>query len=149
MMESFTISRLFSLTFQKALKLWQCVPELYVDEGIAVSYNFLHLTVQEYLAAFHLSQQPVGKQIKHFRVYKSSNKHHHFHMVLRFLCGVSKFIGCPSEELYYTLGLKTSSSTSAVCEVTFDTLQLLFEAQNSIVMAQLLGSSSSLNHMMK
>ena len=124
----------------ETLGLMQCVPELYVDEGIAVSYNFLHLTVQEYLAAFHLSQQPVEEQIKHFRLYKSCNKHHHFHMVLRFLCGVKKFIGYPSEELY-TLCLKTSSSTSAVREVTFDTLQLLFEVQDSIVIAQLLGSS--------
>ena len=124
----------------ETLGLMQCVPELYVDEGIAVSYNFLHLTVQEYLAAFHLSHQPVEEQIKHFRVYKSSNKHHHFHMVLQFLCGVRKFIGYPSEELD-RLCLKTSSSTSAVHEVTFDTLKQLFEAQNSIVTAQLLGLS--------
>ena len=34
----------------ETLGLMQCVPELYVDED-----NFLHLTVQEYLAAFHLS----------------------------------------------------------------------------------------------
>ena len=40
-----------------SLGLMQCVPELYVDEGAALSYNFLHLTVQEFLAAFHLSQQ--------------------------------------------------------------------------------------------
>jgi len=124
----------------ETLDLMQCVPELYVDEGTAVSYNFLHLTVQEYLAAFHLSHQPVEEQIKHFRVYKSSNKHHHFHMVLQFLCGVRKFIGYPSEELD-RLCLKTSSSTSAVHEVTFDTLKQLFEAQNSIVTAQLLGLS--------
>ena len=37
------------------LGLMQRVRELYVGEGAAVSYNFLHLTVQEYLAAFHLS----------------------------------------------------------------------------------------------
>ena len=43
----------------ETLDLMQCAPELYVDEGAAVSYNFLHLTIQEYLAAFHLSKQPV------------------------------------------------------------------------------------------
>ena len=37
----------------ETLGLMQCAPELYVDEGAAVSYNFQHLTVQEYLAAFH------------------------------------------------------------------------------------------------
>ena len=56
----------------ETLGLMQCVPELYVDEGAAVSYNFLHLTVQEYLAAFHLSQQPAEKQIEHFRSYKEN-----------------------------------------------------------------------------
>ena len=44
-----------------SLDLMQCVPELYVDEGAALSYNFLHLTVQEFLAAFHLSRQSTEK----------------------------------------------------------------------------------------
>ena len=56
------------------LGLMQRVQELYADEGTAVSYNFLHLTVQEYLAAFHLSQQPVEKQIEHFREYKQAKE---------------------------------------------------------------------------
>ena len=85
----------------ETLGLMHCATELYADEGAAVSFNFLHLTVQEYLAAFHLSQQPVEKQIEHLREYKEDNrqyhKQHHFHMVLRFLCGVSKFSGYPSE----------------------------------------------------
>ena len=58
-----------SLKNFKTLGLMQCVQELYADEGAVVSYNFLHLTVQEYLATFHLSQQPVEKQIEHFREY--------------------------------------------------------------------------------
>ena len=35
------------------LGLMQACPELYVDKGASVSYNFLHLTLQEYLAASH------------------------------------------------------------------------------------------------
>ena len=34
----------------ETLGLMHCSPELFVDEGVAVSYNFLHLTIQEYLA---------------------------------------------------------------------------------------------------
>ena len=98
----------------ETLGLMQCAPELYADEGAAVSYNFLHLTVQEYLAAFHLSQQPVEKQIEHFKEYmkvtgswssqtrrlppltltlhdKQQQWDTHFHMVLQFLSGLRKF----------------------------------------------------------
>ena len=60
----------------ETLGLMNCVSELYVDEGVAVSYNFLHLTVQEYLAAFHLSQQPVEEQIEHFQKYGKQSKQH-------------------------------------------------------------------------
>ena len=121
----------------ETLGLMQCAPELYVDEGAAVSYNFLHLTVQEYLAAFHLSQQPVEKQIKHFKEYRKagSSQREHFHMVLRFLCGVGKLSGYPSEVLS-TFFVYISS---AVCEVNFDTLLWLFEAQDNDVVSKLLG----------
>ena len=54
----------------ETLGLMHCVPELYVDKGAAVSHNFLHLIVQEYMAALYLSLQPVEKQLKHFRDYK-------------------------------------------------------------------------------
>ena len=128
----------------ETMGLMQCAPELYADEGTAVSYNFLHLTVQEYLAAFHLSRQPVEKQIEHFREYKKQNrsKKHNFHMVLRFLCGIRKFSGYPSDMLN-TLCVEKSGDDSAIVErkVTFDTLHWFFEAQDSDVIAEVLGSS--------
>ena len=91
----------------ETLGLMQCAPELYIDEGAVVSYNFLHLTVQEYLAAFHLSQQPVEEQIEHYRKYQITRdwlhflskpeSDSHFYMVLRFLSGIRKFSEYPSE----------------------------------------------------
>ena len=154
----------------ETLGLMQCAPELYVDEGAAVSYNFLHLTVQEYLAAFHLSQQQVWKQIKHFQECKKHNKNyynqswsgfkidhqqHHFHMVLRFLCGLRKFSGYPSEmlnalcdgdDLYCddnddsdTESGDESGDDSA--RVTFEALHWLFEIQDNDVSTKVLGSS--------
>ena len=142
----------------ETLGLMQCAPELYVDEGAAVSYNFLHLTVQEYLAAFHLSQQPVEKQIEHFREYiqeeeeEQEQQQQHFHMVLRFLSGLRKFSGYSSEVLN-TLCVEKSigdsasdgesgdDPASAVGMITFDTLHWLFEAHENDVIAKLLGSS--------
>ena len=129
----------------ETLGLMQCAPELYVGEGAAVSYNFLHLTVQEYLAAFHLSQQPVEKQIEHFREYKQQQQQQHFHMVLRFLSGLRKFSEYPSEVLN-TLCVKEHKWYRAgmACvehKITFDTLHWLFEAQDNDVLAKLLWSS--------
>ena len=144
----------------------QCVPELYADEGVAVSYNFLHLTVQEYLAAFHLSQQPVDKQIDHFRKYEQAEEHkrqwsmlfydktptekqrgeikqqRHFHMVLRFLCGITQFKEYSNEQLNtFIIEDSGGDSSSGIHKVTFDTLHWLFEAHDSKVIAKVLGSS--------
>ena len=164
----------------ETLGLMQCAPELYADEGVAVSYNFLHLTLQEYLAAFHLSQQPVEKQIEHFRKYEQAKEHkrqwsmpfyhksptekqreevkqqRHFHMVLRFLCGITQFKEYSNEQLNTFLiedsgddsfsddsFIDDSSSdlASGIRKVTFDTLHWLFEAHDSKVIAKVLGSS--------
>jgi len=139
----------------ETLGLMQCVPELYVDEGAAVSYNFLHLTLQEYLAAFHLSQQPVEKQIEHFREFKEHerqykgdhdqqeecldyHKHQHFHMVLRFLSGLRKFSDYPNEVLNSLCIEKSDDSGIVTFEVTFNTLHWLFEAHDNDVIAKLL-----------
>ena len=80
----------------ETLGLMQEVHELYVDKGDCVSYNFLHLTIQEYLAAVHLSMQPMGVQIQHF---KGKNSKSSFEMVLRFLSGLTKFNKYPKQDL--------------------------------------------------
>ena len=46
------------------LDLMQSVPELYVKQGASISYNFFHLTLQEFLAAMSISQQPIEEQIR-------------------------------------------------------------------------------------
>ena len=133
-----------SLKNFETLGLMQRVRELYVGEATAVSYNFLHLTVQEYLAAFHLTHQPVEKQIELFWEYKKAgeDESHHFHMVLRFLCGITQFKEYSNEQLN-TFLIEDSGdySSSSIRKVTFDTLHWLFEAHDSKVIAKVLGSS--------
>ena len=69
------------------LGLMQTCPELYVDRGASVSYNFLHLTVQEYLAAYHISQQSRDEQVAFMREHIESEK---LEVVVRFLAGLTE-----------------------------------------------------------
>ena len=69
------------------LGLMQSCPELYVDRGASVSYNFLHLTVQEYLAAYHISQQSRDEQVAFMRENVESKK---LEVVVRFLAGLTE-----------------------------------------------------------
>ena len=134
----------------KTLGFMQCVPELYADEGAAFSYNFLHLTVQEYLAAFHLSQQPVEEQVEYYRKFKEVKREpyehkqwdNHFHMVLLFLSGLKNFSGYSDEilnALCIDIEKSGDDSGDVIHEIIIDTLHLLFEAQDKDVIAKLLG----------
>ena len=128
------------------LGMMQCVLELYVDEGVTVSYSFLHLTIQEYLAAYHLSQQPLKQQIEHFRNFctnKTEEMNRHFHMMLRFLSGIKRFNGYQGEELktlFVEIAESGDDSASVIHVLTIDILHWLFEAQDRDVIANLLGS---------
>ena len=68
------------------LGLMQEVPQLYT-EGRAFSYHFIHLTLQEYLAAVHISQLPAHEQTRLFQEHVNSG---HFKMTMRFLAGRTK-----------------------------------------------------------
>ena len=57
------------------LDLMQSVPELYVEQGASISYNFFHLTLQEFLAAVSISQKPIEEQIHIINKYKSGVGH--------------------------------------------------------------------------
>ena len=70
----------------ETLGLMQSVPELYVTEGEDMSHNFLHLTLQEFLAAYYIYNMPDTDQVKHFSRYKEGR----FSIVLKFLAGLTK-----------------------------------------------------------
>ena len=55
--------------------------------GGQVSYNFLHLTIQEFLAAYHISQLR-GDGLEVFEQYESDE---HWNVVWRFVAGLTKF----------------------------------------------------------
>ena len=89
-----------------------------------VSYNFLHLTFMEYLAALHLSKQPLDSS---WLMWLSS---FHFHMVLRFFFGIRFYssnngadIGCVKLAMQHVDRL-------TLCHCAF-------EAQNVIVHSEM------------
>ena len=55
--------------------------------GVGISFHFLHLTFQEYLAALYLTRQPSDKQLEVFQTFYSL--HDRVDMVWRFFFGIS------------------------------------------------------------
>ena len=132
-----------------SLGLMQCVPELYVDEVASESFNFLHLTFQEYLAALHLSEQPVEEQIEFFKNYQTQKSESHvlllrsresidqshtqFQTVLRFLAGLGKFTDYPISSVELLLTDPAYVFSSSELRISLDGLHWMFEARCSNV----------------
>ena len=104
-----------------SLGLMQEVPQLYT-ENRASSYHFIHLTLQEYLAAVHISQLPAHEQTRLFQEHVNSG---HFKMTMRFLAGHTKLANIPPD-------------------ITMDTqlnyFHFLFEAKDISMTTRTLGS---------
>ena len=81
----------------ETLGLLQSVPQLYVVQGERTTHNFLHLTVQEFLAAFHISNMPPNQQLEHYKKQYEGT----FKVVLKFLAGLTKLVGISYEEFKY------------------------------------------------
>ena len=75
------------------LGLMQEVPQPYAKDR-ASSYHFIHLTLQEYLAAVHISQLPAHEQARVFQEHVNSG---HFKMTMRFLAGLTKLANIPPD----------------------------------------------------
>ena len=133
-----------------SLGLMQCVPELYVDEVAAESFNFLHLTLQEYMAALHLSEQPVENQIEVFEKYlqypgRDDKSNSHFRIVVRFLAGLRKFVGYSTSSIKSLLTdnerLRYMSAPSSKIQISLDGLHWIFEAQDTSNVCEAIGTS--------
>ena len=103
------------------LGLMQEVPQLYT-KGRASSYHFIHLTLQEYLAAVHISQLPAHEQTRLFQEHVNSG---HFKMTMRFMAGLTKLANIPPN---ITMGTKLNY------------FHFLFEAKDISMTTRTLGS---------
>ena len=108
-----------------SLDLMQCVPELYVDEGAVPSYNFVHLTIQEFLAAYHVSLQSAQEKVEFFRNHQEAQS---YQMVLKFFAGLTNLEDISDDELL------PQPSDDEYTRTSMETIHLLFEAKQRIKM---------------
>ena len=111
-----------------SLGLMQTCPELYVDRGASVSYNFLHFTVQEYLAAYHISQQSKDEQVAFMKDNIFEMK-----VVVRFLAGLTE-LGTELWDVVREFAFDDEHN------IRLEILHLLFESQDSSAVTSVLGS---------
>ena len=128
----------------ETLGFMQSVAEVYVKHGRKMSHNFLHLTVQEFLAAFLISTMLPAEQLEHFQRHEDGR----LRVVLRFLAGLTKLNNVTPDELRSLLGEPTVEQSDEhqtpycnpmrpdVCVSAHHT-NWLFEAQNSELLQSL------------
>ena len=127
----------------ETLGLMQSVSQLFMD-GQKTSHNFLHLTFQEFLAAFLISTMSPAEQLEHFQRHKDGR----LRVVLRFLAGLTKLNKVTPDKLKSLLGEPTVEQSDEhqtpycnpmrpdVCVSSHHT-NWLFEAQNSKLLQSL------------
>ena len=124
----------------ETLGLMQSVSQLFMY-GQKTSHNFLHLTVQEFLAAFLISTMSSSEQMKDFQRHKDGR----LRVVLRFVAGLTKLNKVTPDELRNLLEEPTvEQSDDPYCNpmrpdvcVSAHHTNWLFEAQNSELLQSL------------
>ena len=91
--------------------------------GGRVSYNFLHLTLQEFFAAYHISH--LGSS--GLEVFKQHGKDKRWNVVWRFVAGLTKF---EHYKGHMDSDLFIESRKDSETEISLFTIQCLFEAQS-------------------
>ena len=91
--------------------------------GGRVSYSFLHLTLQEFLAAYHISH--LGSS--GLEVFKQHGKDERWNVVWRFVAGLTKF---EHYKGHMDSDLFIESREDSETKISLFTIQCLFEAQS-------------------
>ena len=129
----------------ETLGFMQAVPELYVSKGLFVSHNFVHLTIQEYLAAVYITQLSPEEQLKHIEECGRGL----FKVVMRFFVGLSKFSEIPLDSVRALLGKpkydpNTRYHVKCDYSVNSDHVNWMFETQAPDTINAILGSGKTI-----
>ena len=104
------------------------VPELFLPESC--SYNFLHLSIQEFLAAYHVSLQSLQDQEQ---LLLRSREVYHFKNMTRFVAGLTKFKEISKEAVKQVVVVQERMSLEKSCLDSYS-LELLYECQSVSVL---------------
>ena len=123
------------------------------DSQGAVSYNFLHLTVQEFLAAFYMSKLPLSEQVQ---TLDNSIGKKHLVIMLRFFAGITKFhVRQSSEASFLGWFLKSvkrllfrgpvnclRTMYQGSIDNSMESLRWMFETQDKVLLREALGTKT-------
>ena len=105
-----------------------CAPGLYMRRTF--SYNFLHLSIQEFLAAYHVSLLSPQEQEQ---LLLTSRREKHIKNMMRFVAGITKFEGIRKEATKQVV-VAQRDWYGQNCHLDAYGLELLYESQNMSVM---------------
>ena len=124
------------------------------DSQGSVSYNFLHLTVQEFLAAYYVSKLPLSEQAQ---TLDDSVGKNHLVIMLRFIAGLTKFHVRQSSERSFSgrvskfvKGLFKSRGPADCLRTMYhgstdnlmESLRWMFETQDKLLLREALGTET-------
>ena len=104
--------------------------------GVGISFHFLHLTFQEYLAALYLTRQPTDKQLETFQIHKSKSSlsQHRFKMVWRFFFGINSNLEFSGDTISFIQ--KTLDCVAGRSPDCLSVCHCAFEAHNDVINKQ-------------
>lgn len=115
----------------ETLGLLHKVAELYPHRGQSISYSFVHLTLQEFLAAYHISLMDSKEQERHFLELGYIAKDIRSYLPSRFFGNVLRFLS--------GLGGLKNADVILTDELEVDTLfEHLFQHHNSLMVSDVL-----------
>ena len=103
---------------EKTLGLMRAVKELYGGKDDQLSYHFIHLTLQEFLSAYHITQLPPDKQEQIIREHIDTG---HLTMTVRFFFGLTKPNTLTSLLISHHISSQRDSKSSNVFHWLFET----------------------------